>query len=133
MKGIARSLTLAFGAGCIGALANSLAVWLLGTYGITQGFGVRIAPSLTTGWLYPRLVWGGIWGFLLLFPILRSRAFARGLLISLGPTLVQLFVVFPRAGQGLMGLSLGNLTPIAVLVFNAVWGVAASSWFRWVR
>ena len=59
---------LAFSAGALGGLANSLAVWLFGALGITLALGVGIAPGLTPAWLYPRIVWGGLWGFLFLLP-----------------------------------------------------------------
>ena len=56
-----KKVLIFFAAGCLGALANSLAVWLFGDLGITKLLGVSISPSLTAGWLYPRIVWGGIW------------------------------------------------------------------------
>ncbi len=90
-----RNLSLVFVAGCWGALLNSLAVWLFGALGIAPALGVHIAPALTPAFLYPKLVWGGLWGFLFLIPLGRRSFPARGLLFSLGPTLVQLFVVFP--------------------------------------
>jgi hypothetical protein len=133
MKRLLRESTLAFGAGFLGGLANSLALWLLGAYGITASLGVQLAPALSPVWLYPRLVWGGIWGFLFLLPLLRSKPFKRGLLLSLGPTLVQLFFVFPYHTRfGTMGMGLGALTPIFVLVLNALWGVVAALWLRLV-
>ena len=131
MGNLARKISMVFGAGCLGGLVNSLAVWLFGLYGITAAFGVKIAPQLSAPWLYPRIVWGGIWGFLFLLPLMQRNFLTRGLIFSLGPTLVQLFVVFPmKANKGLMGLDLGSLTPLAVVVFNAVWGVTAAIWLR---
>ena len=127
MKRFLRNLTLAFSAGCLGGLANSLVVWFFGQRGITTALGVNITPGLTLPWLYPRIVWGGIWGIILILPIFRSYLL-RGLVFSLGPTVVQLFVVFPKADKGIMGLDLGNLTPLFVLVFNAVWGIVAGLW-----
>ncbi len=57
-----------------------------------------------------------------------------GLILSLGPSLVQLFVVFPyKTGKGMMGLDLGTMTPLLVLVFNAFWGVAAAFWMKLAR
>ena len=127
---LARSLSLAFSAGALGGLANSLAVWAFGALGITQAVGVAIAPALTAAWLYPRIVWGGLWGLLLVLP-LSFDWFRRGLVLSLAPSAVQLFVVFPLvAGKGTLGLELGPATPVLVLVFNAVWGVVASFWYR---
>lgn len=133
MSSFAKRISLVFAAGCLGALLNSLAVWIFGDLGITSGFGVKIAPTLSPQWLYPRIVWGGIWGFLFLLPLMRTRILSRGLILSLGPTLVQLFVVFPlNAHKGVMGLDLGSLTPVFVIIFNAIWGITTAIWLRWV-
>lgn len=133
MKSIAQKLTLFFAAGCLGGLLNSLAVWLFGLLGITIALGVSIAPQLTPAWLYPRIVWGGLWGFLFFIPVLTYKPLLKGLLLSLGPTLVQLFVVFPlKAQKGTMGLDLGTLTPVFVILFNAVWGIVAAYWIDYV-
>jgi len=132
MKNLTKKLSLVFAAGCIGGLLNSLAVWIFGEIGITSAFGVKIAPQLSASWLYPRIVWGGIWGVLFLLPLMEKRFIFRGLIFSLGPTIVQLFIVFPiKAGKGVMGLDLGLLTPLLVIVFNAIWGLAAAIWLRW--
>ena len=124
-------LSHALAAGAFGGLVNSLLIWGSGRLGLTAMLQVRIAPPLTAAWLYPRLVWGGLWGLLLLLPIAASaRPLKRGLILSLFPTLFQLFVVFPYwAHQGQAGLGLGTLTPLLVLVANAAWGVAAAVWY----
>jgi hypothetical protein len=128
-----RNLSLVFVAGCWGALWNSLAVWLCGLLGIAPALGVHIAPVLTPAFLYPRLVWGGLWGLLFLLPMGRWSFPARGLLFSLAPTLVQLFLVFPvMAHKGVLGLQLGYLTPLLVVFYNAIWGYAAGWWLNWV-
>jgi len=131
---IFRTLSLVFVAGCVGGVLNSLVVWNFGNLGVNAALGVKIAPQLTPAWLYPRIVWGGIWGFLFLLPILRRSVISRGLLYSLGPSLVMFFIVFPmKANKGMFGLALGNMTPVLVLFFNAIWGVAASLWLRFSR
>jgi len=98
---------------------------------------VRNPPGLwglTTALLYSKLVWGGIWGSLFLIPLGRLSFPVKGLLFSLGPSLVQLFVVFPfQAPKGILGLQLGALTPLFVLIYNAVWGIIAGVWLQWVR
>ena len=133
MKRFLKELTLIFGAGMLGGLAKCLVIWLFGHYGITAKLGVKIASTLSATWLYPRLVWGGIWGTLFLLPLLKRRVFKRGLLLSLGPSLVQIFVVFPQQAQaGYLGMGLGALTPVLVLLFNAIWGVMAAWWIRYV-
>jgi len=122
-----KMLLIFFAAGCVGALANSLAVWVFGHYGITSSLGVSIAPHLSADWLYPRIVWGGLWGLLFILPMLQSKLLLKGAVLSLFPTAVQLFVVFPMmAHKGMGGLDLGILTPLFVLLFNWVWGVVTA-------
>lgn len=126
-----KDLGSAFSAGAFGGLANGIMVWLFGNLGITAALGVKIAPALSPAMLYPRIVWGGLWAFLFLLGWPRGSGWKRGLLISLGPTLVQLLYIFPvKAGQGLLGLKLGLLTPALVIFFNAVWGLAVVAWFK---
>jgi hypothetical protein len=133
MANFFKDLTKVFSAGCLGGLTNSLAVWIFGVIGITTALGVEIEPDLTAEWLYPRIVWGGIWGVLFLLPVMRDSCVLRGLIYSIGPSLVMLFVVFPyKAGEGVMGMDLGTLTPVFVLIFNAVWGVTAALWLTCV-
>jgi hypothetical protein len=60
-------------------------------------------------------------GILFLLPLAQNRPFQQGLLISLRPTIVQLFVIFPyELNKGMLGIELGTLTPVFVLFFNAV-------------
>jgi hypothetical protein len=127
-------LSCAFAAGSLGGLVNGLMVWAFGVWGITTGLGVQIAPELTGAMLYHRLVWGGLWGLVFILPLWQKSLFLRGLFISLGPTLVQLLVIFPfQAQKGFLGLDLGVLTPVFVVVFNAVWGWVAAIWLSWSR
>ncbi|MBI4963270.1 MAG: hypothetical protein HY913_08335 [Desulfomonile tiedjei] len=129
MKDFLKDVSLTYAAGSVGALANSLAAWLFGILGITAALGVQSAPALTAGFLYPRLVWGGLWGFLFLLPFLKGSVVARGIIYSLGPTAVQLLVVFPfKLGKGWLGLELGTLMPLFVILFNIVWGLCTAGW-----
>lgn len=122
-----KRLLIYFAAGSLGALANSIAVWLFGSFGITKLFGVSISPTLTPDWLYPRIVWGGIWGLFFVLPMFQSRLLLKGALLSLLPTVVQLLVVFPlKADKGIAGLDLGLSTPLFVIFFNWIWGVVTA-------
>ncbi len=113
-----KKLLVFFAAGCVGALANSLTVWLFGYQGITRSIGVSMSPALSPEWLYPRIVWGGLWGLLFMLPMLNSRLFAKGSVLSLLPTAVQLFVVFPFvAHKGIAGIEAGPLYPGSRVVF----------------
>jgi hypothetical protein len=133
-RDIPRRLTPVFAAGCFGGLVYSLAVWLFGAAGVTTALGVKIAPHLTPGWLYPRIVWGGLWGALLLLPVLRDWPLMRAIALGLVPAAVQLFVLFPwQTRWGLMGLRLGTLTPLFIVLFNVLWGFGAVAWLQMVE
>ena len=129
-----KKLSIYFAAGCLGALANSIAVWLFGHLGITSSLGVSIAPSISPNWLYPRIVWGGIWGLFFILPMLKSKLLLKGAILSLFPTAVQLFVVFPfKAHKGIAGLDLGLFTPLFVLFFNWVWGFVTALTIKFAK
>lgn len=122
-----KKILVCFAAGCLGALANSLVVWAFGDYGITKHFGVAIAPSLKLSWIYPRIVWGGLWGLVFVLPFLNNKPISKGAIISIFPSLFQLLVVFPLiAGKGYFGMDLGMYTPVFVVFFNLIWGVVAA-------
>lgn len=134
VRDILRTLSITFAAGCFGGLLNSIVVWAFGAYGLNAALGVKLMPHLTAQWIYPRIVWGGIWGWLFFIPFKKSHPIQRGLIVSLGPTLVMLLVVFPhQLHKGYLGLDLGLLTPLLVVVFNAVWGLGTVGWMRWVH
>ena len=121
-----RKICIYFSAGAAGGLANGLAVWLFGHWGITTDLAVSIAPALSPGYLYPRIVWGGLWALLFVLPFTKSKPVTKGVILSVFPTLVQLLVVFPlKAKKGYLGIELGLLTPVFVIIFNAIWGIFA--------
>ena len=129
-----KKLLLVFAAGCLGALVCSLFIWALGQQGITQALNVRIAPSLSAHWLYPRIVWGGLWGLLFLWSFAQSRPFTKGMILSLAPTAAQLFIFFPfYQNKDIAGLDLGLLAPLVVIVVNMVWGITTALTLRYAR
>lgn len=128
---ILRRLSLLYAAGSFGGIVNALAVWALGYFKLTAAAGVKIAPALTAEMIYPRVVWGGLWGFVFLLPFFRNSPLLRGIVFGLAPALVALFVVFPlKPPNILLGLNLGTLTPLFVVIYNIIWGVAASYWLH---
>ncbi|MGD8177124.1 hypothetical protein [Marinimicrobium sp. ARAG 43.8] len=129
-----KKILMTFGAGALGGLGKCLVMWLFGLYGISQMLGVSIAPGLSAHWLYPHIVWGGLWGFLFLLPVLHGRLLPQTLVLSLFPTLVQLFVIYPyQTRYGIAGLGLGTLTPVLVWFFNWVWALVAAIALRMAR
>ena len=130
MAGRAREASLAFAAGAFGALVNSVAVWAAGEYGLTGRFGVRIAPDFTPAWLYPRLVWGGLWGFLFLLPMFPGSWWKRGAVLGLAPAAAQLLYFAPQGKAGMLSMNLGTLAPAFIILFNVIWGMAAAFWLE---
>jgi hypothetical protein len=129
-----KNALVVFAAGCLGALVKCLVMWLCSRYGITQSLSVHLAGSLSPAWLYPHIVWGGLWGFLFLLPILSSSIFARSLVLALIPAGVQLFVIYPfYEGKGFAGLSLGVLTPFVVLFYWWVWSFSTAVTLKLAR
>ena len=115
-----------FSAGTLGGLANALIIWLFGIIGIPKAMRVSISPQFSPSYLYPKLVWGGIWGAVFFIPSLPTNIYFCALVVSLGPTMVQLLWVFPfKANKGVGGIKLGILTPIFVIFYNFIWGLAA--------
>ena len=128
-----RTISLLFAAGALGGLFYGLVAWLLGDLGISRGLGVRMNPVLTAPWIYQQVVWGGMWGMLFALP-LSMHWLARGLTLSLLPSFVQLFFIYPVIlHQGPFGIRLGILTPVLVLLVNGVWGIVAAWWLQTVR
>ncbi len=112
-------------AGSVGAFINSMTVWLFGASGISAALSVSIQPKIEPSWLYPRLVWGGLWGlsYFLIKGKFKNRTL-EAFVFSLPPTLVQLFLVFPyKAHKGFLGAELGNLTWALVILFNLIWAL----------
>jgi hypothetical protein len=126
-----KKISLCFSAGSLGGVVNALVVWIFGVLGIAQALGVAIAPELSRPFLYSKIVWGGIWGVIFLIPVAKKSPFIKGVVLSLAPTLAQLFFVFPvLLNKGIMGLDLGVLTPVLVIFYNAFWGITASYWLK---
>jgi hypothetical protein len=121
-------IAVCFCAGMLGALCSSLVTWKAGQMGLPAMADVQMAPALSSDWLYSRLVWGGLWGltyFLVVGPLKSRRHWARkGLWISLLPSAFQLFFVYPHLTRhGLLGLDLGQFTPLFVVLYNMIWGL----------
>lgn len=124
-----RKLSGAFTGGALGALLDSFNIWLIGVIGISDIIGITMKPEFTAPWAYKRMVWGGIWMLLLLLPILKGRIVLRGMLFSLLPSAMMLFMVLPSMGKGMFGLGFGTLMPVVVLVLNFIYGIFASFWY----
>lgn len=125
-----RRISGAFAGGALGAFVDSFNIWFMGKAGISDLLSVGMKPEFTPAWLYPRMVWGGIWAMLLILPLLKQRKMLRGCTFSLVPSAMMLFMVFPSMGKGLFGLGFGVLTPVVVVGLNVIYGIVASLWYE---
>jgi hypothetical protein len=128
MKAV-RRISLAFTGGAIGAFIDSFNIWIMGETGISDLIGITMKPEFAAPWIYQRMIWGGIWMLLLLVPVLKSRTCLRGMLFSLAPSAMMLFMVLPSMGKGLFGLGFGALMPVVVIGLNFIYGIVASCWY----
>lgn len=123
-----KKLSLAFSAGALGGFFNAVFFWFFGVSGIAALLGMNARITWDPAHIYWGVTWGGIWGILFLVPLLEDSVVLRGVLFSLCPTLVALFVVFPLKGMGIMGLNATKFMPLIAFVLNAIWGIAAAIW-----
>lgn len=130
MRTILSQLSLFFSAGAVGGLTNAFAVNMYMKMTSHSFLGIKINQGLATEMIYERIVLGGIWGVILIIPVPFKNFIMRGLLYSLAPSLIQLLVILPVQKQGLLGLAQGAVTPLQVLLFNAVWGIVTVFWFK---
>lgn len=128
-----KNLSLIFAAGALGGLLKGLTSWLFGAMGINALLGSQFAPALTPFWVYQHMVWGGLWALLFLLPLRKLSYVSLGVIYSLPQTLISLVVLMPKMGRGMLGLQMGLMTPVLVLFFGFVWGIATALWLKWSR
>jgi hypothetical protein len=116
-----------FVAGALGGLTNSIVVWSLGALGVTPALGFSMAPELSFGWLFNRVVASAFWGIIFLIPIYRNAPVKKGVILSILPWLSSVLYVFPMVKDvGFWGFGFGVGTPIWTFFFAAVWGVTGT-------
>ena len=115
--------------GAVAGLIQSVLLIVVNEIGITEALmgGLKYNIPLGLNWLlYPRMVWGGLWGLCFLIPLLvMRRQWQRGLLIGVLPAVATWVVFNPLEGHGLLGLGIHPLHPVIVLVFGVLWGLLA--------
>ena len=125
-----KSTGIAFAAGSSGGLATILTLWLFGVLGIASALSGKMMRPLTPPLIYAMVVWSGLFGILILLPVMRISVWLRGLIFGLVPTVVLSLIMLPiKMHTGMRGLGLGALTPVFVLIFNSVWGVVTAYLF----
>jgi len=128
-------MSVCFCAGLLGALCSSTVAWLFGGWSIPDLLGVHMAPAFTRTWLYPQLIWGGLWGMAYFLTVggrsSRRHWVRKGLWVSLLPSFFQLLVVYPYwTRHGILGLGLGQFTALFIIAYNLVWGFCTGIFSR---
>ncbi|MGH7006356.1 MAG: hypothetical protein ACREIP_20615 [Alphaproteobacteria bacterium] len=121
--GLLRLLTLGFGAGAFGACVLVLVAYLLARFGVPEQLGITFPPRPMPAALYQAVVWGGIWGLLLVVPVMNRLWWLKGIIIGALATVALLLYFAPPLRDGPM------MRLLYVLVLNAFWGVAAGFWW----
>ncbi len=135
MKRNSQLLSVCFCAGLLAAIVSTVFAWLCSHYGLNGLAGVNLTTSLSATSLYPRMIWGGVWGLAFALTVIHLRTrkhwVRKGMVVSLAPTLYQLFVIYPyQTPYGPLGIELGLLIPLFIFIFNLVWGIFAGFFAR---
>jgi hypothetical protein len=125
-----RDLALCFAAGAAGAVAKGLLVWICSYTALTAPIGSYLAMALYPLGFYPRVVWGGLYGFLFLLPPARGSSLMSGLLWGGVVSLLQLLIL-PLWQHSGLHWSLTMVLSTALL--NCIWGCATALLLRSVR
>ncbi|HEY7610111.1 MAG TPA: hypothetical protein VIF14_12825 [Alphaproteobacteria bacterium] len=124
---IFRLLTLGFGAGAFGACILALVSALLNALHVQELIGLPPPPTPDSylPLFYRLVVWGGIWGLLLVVPVMNRLWWLKGIIIGVLATLAILFYFNP-------GVTTPPMRLAYVFVLNTVWGLAAGGWWAFV-
>jgi hypothetical protein len=84
-----------------------------------------MGSSLIMGWVAHFIIGIFVWGilFALLVNKLPGGVMISAILFSIGAWLIMMLGPMPMAGEGLFGLKLGIMAPVATLMLHIIWGV----------
>lgn len=126
-----QKLSRGFTGGAVGGIANVIAIIILVKLGIVDLMGIKMPPPAHPNLLlYKQIAWGGLWGLLLITPVLKDSWWQRGLLLGILASAAALFYFMPATPAGMMGLNAGALTWLLVLIVNSVYGLVAGWWYE---
>ncbi len=84
-----------------------------------------MGSSLIMGWIAHFLIGTLVWGilFALFVNKLPGGVLVSAIIFSIGAWLLMMMGPMPMAGDGLFGLKLGMMAPVATLMLHVIWGV----------
>lgn len=144
----------ALAAGLAGAIANTLTIRLVKLFGIEPGSGGLAEMTLAQGNFFLEalgldfrlaarfdpvgqevfhtamgLIMALVYS-ILFYRLLPGPGWLRGFLFCQLPWLMQVFLVLPWTGAGVLGLKISILTPFASFLLNAIYGVILGAIYR---
>ena len=121
----------AYFGGALAAMVASIALWITARADLLEAIGVDWQPELSGRWLSGRILWGSLWALGL--PFVRRFGFTpmrAALVLSLAPTLMELFYFLPAAGNEMGGQRHGTMMPLVVLTANGVWALVLARYLK---
>ncbi len=84
-----------------------------------------MGTPLIMGWVAHFMIGSIIWGvlFALLVDRLPGGIISSAIIFSIGAWFLMMIGPMPMAGEGLFGLHLGVMAPIATLILHIIWGL----------
>ena len=84
-----------------------------------------MGSSLVMGWVAHFIIGTLVWGilFALLVNKLSGGVMLSAILFSIVAWLIMMIGPMPMAGEGLFGLNIGMMAPVATLMLHIIWGV----------
>lgn len=118
---ILRRLSWAYLAGCVGTLGFFAGLHIGLESGVMKPPEQDLAMLTSKGFFYKQIVWGGVWGLLLVIPLFKRQWWVRGPIVGALATAAALFYFS------------ATLPPVQIIVgaiiLNVIfWGLAAGLW-----
>lgn len=119
-----KTVLFVYGSGSVGALFACLIFWLIPFLGLAHIIHMPIFPVLSDAWLYPKIIWGGLFALCFALPFMRSNTLIKSLALALVISLSELFISLPFSPyKGAVGLNVGMYTFSFILIFNLIWSL----------
>jgi len=133
MSELFKKFSVAYLAGALGGLAATFLLWAIGHWSLIASpvLAAVINSLAAEHWAAPVLK-GSLWALLIvpLALVLRIKAPAFGLIISLVPSAYTLLVAYPRLHHGISPFVHDVRWAVMILIINAIWGLVAGGIYR---
>jgi len=112
-----KNLSCGFTAGAVGSIV--LLILIFGLHSVGKG------PEVTLPFIYKDLAWGGLWGLLLVLPVLSGSWWLRGIILGVLACVVLILFFLPSGGQPPPVMQI-----VIIFLMHIVWGLTAAYWYK---